>query len=284
MKRPLQFLRLRSPLTLLAVALFLALTFASTPSDPAPSDPNMTPPPAETQELASFLVAGTGTASDGRFHAFRSADLTAAADPAAAPAREPRRLSLLDPAADDLEARRRFLHRLPYGTAIALAAERHHVDGLLLAAIVEVESDFSARAVSSQGAMGLMQVIPDVAQDYGVQGDLLDPYVNVDVGSRYVRGLLKDYKGDLEMALAAYNAGPGVVDRYKGVPPYAETRSFVRDVLAQYAAYNRKLEARGVKAAGGAARAAYSHSPAPLSHPTPPSLLGRERPGDLSAK
>jgi soluble lytic murein transglycosylase-like protein len=248
MKRPFRF---RIPLALLAAALTLALNLAPTPSDPAPSDPNMTPPPPETQELASFLVAGTGT-SGGKLHAIRPADL----DAAIAPAPEPRKLSLLDAAPDDLEARRRFLHRLPYGTAIAVAAERHHVDGLLLAAIVEVESDFSARAVSSQGAMGLMQVIPDVAQDYGVEGDLLDPYVNVEVGSRYFRGLLKDYKGDLERALAAYNAGPGVVDRYKGVPPYAETRSFVRDVLAQYAAYNRKLEARGVKAAGLTARAA----------------------------
>ncbi len=271
-------LRLRSPLTLLAAALFLALTFASTPSDPAPSDPNMTPPPAEAPELASFLVAGTGTASDGRFHAFRTADLTAVS------ASEPRRLSLLDPGADDLEVRRRFLNRLPYGTAIAVAAERHHVDGLLLAAIVEVESDFSAHAVSSQGALGLMQVIPDVAQDYGVTGDLLDPYVNLDVGSRYVGGLLKDYKGDLQMALAAYNAGPGVVDRYKGVPPYAETRSFVRDVLAQYAAYNRKLEARGVKAAGEAARAAYPHARTPLSRPLPPSLTKGEAPQALSTR
>ncbi|PYQ65713.1 MAG: hypothetical protein DMF53_04810 [Acidobacteria bacterium] len=277
MKRP---LRLRSPLTLLAAALFLALTFASAPSDPAPSDPNMTPPPAGTRELASFLVAGTGTASDGRFHALRPVDLAAAA--ASLP--EPSRLSLLAPGADDLEARRRFLHRLPYGAAIAVAAERHHVDGLLLAAIVEVESDFSARAVSSQGAMGLMQVIPDVAQDYGVTGDLLDPYVNLDVGSRYVGGLLKDYKGDLEMALAAYNAGPGVVDRYKGIPPYAETRGFVRDVLAQYAAYNRKLEARGVKAAGLTARAAYPHSPTRPSRPLPPSLTKREGPQALSAR
>jgi soluble lytic murein transglycosylase-like protein len=240
------------PLTLLAAALFLALNLAPTPSDPAPSDPNMTPAPAETQELASFLAAGTGVDGDGRFHAFRPADLAAAADPAP----EPRKLSLLAPGADDLEARRRFLRRLPYGTALARAAERHHVDGLLLAAIVEVESDFSASAVSPQGALGLMQVIPDLAQDYGVEGDLLDPYVNVDVGSRYVGSLLKDYKGNLEMALAAYNAGPGVVDRYKGIPPYAETRGFVRDVLAQYAAYNRKLEARGAKAAGMTARAA----------------------------
>jgi soluble lytic murein transglycosylase-like protein len=253
MKRP---LRLRIPLTLLAATLFLALNLAPTPSDPAPSDPNMTPPPADTQELASFLAGGSGS-SGGRFHVFRPADLAAAtAVPAAEPTPQPRRLSLLDPGADDLEARRRFLHRLPYGSVIAVAAERHHVDGLLLAAIVEVESDFSARAVSPQGALGLMQVIPDVAQDYGVEGDLLDPYVNVDVGSRYVGGLLKDYKGDLAMALAAYNAGPGVVDRYKGVPPYAETRSFVRDVLARYAAYNRKLEAHGVKAAALTARAA----------------------------
>lgn len=272
MKRP---LRLRSPLALLAAALFLALTFASTPSDPAPADPNMTPSPAGPQELASFLVAGTGTASDGRFHAFRTADL--AAGPMVEPNPEPRRLSLLDPAADDQETRRRFLHHLPYGMAIAVAAERHHVDGLLLAAIVEVESDFSARAVSSQGALGLMQVIPDVAQDYGVEGDLLDPYVNLDVGSRYVGGLLKDYKGDLQMALAAYNAGPGVVDRYKGIPPYAETRSFVRDVLAQYAAYNRKLEARGVKAAALNARAAYSHSPTSRPRPLPPSVTSREQ-------
>ena len=118
------------------------------------------------------------------------------------------------------------------------------MDGLLLAAIVAVESDFSAHAVSSQGALGLMQVIPESPQDYGVKGDLLDPHVNVEVGSRYVSGLIKDYKGDLERTLAAYNAGPGAVQRYKGVPPYAETRGFVREVLAHYAEYNRKAEAR----------------------------------------
>ncbi len=233
--------RFRASLTFLAATLCLALTFASTPSDPAPPDPYLTPPPAETQDLARFLTAGTGSA-DGRFHAFRSGDLEAAANPAP----EPRRLSMLDA---DPEAQRRFLHRVPYGSAIARAAERNHVDGLLLAAIVAVESDFSAHAVSPQGALGLMQVIPELAADYGVKGDLLDPYVNVEVGSRFVGGLIKDYKGDLERTLAAYNAGPGAVDRYKGIPPYAETRSFVRDVLAQYAQYTRKAERQATRQA-----------------------------------
>jgi soluble lytic murein transglycosylase-like protein len=243
--------RLRIPLALLAAVLFLALTFEPTPSDPAPSDTNTPPPPADTQEMTRFLVAGTGAAADGQFHAFKPGDLAAAVEPAP----EPRKLSLLD-SGPDVEARRRFLHRMPYGTAIALAAERHHVDGLLLAAIVDAESDFSAQAVSPQGALGLMQIIPEVAEDFGVKGDLLDPYVNVDVGSRYVGSLIKDYKGDLERVLAAYNAGPGVVDRYKGVPPYTETRSFVRGVLARYEEYTRKAAAAGsVKAAVVGARA-----------------------------
>jgi hypothetical protein len=235
--------RFRASLTLLAATLFLALTLEPTPSDPAPPDPYLMPPPADAQDLAGFLTAGTGSA-DGRFHAFRSGDLEAAADPAPAP----RRLSMLD-AGPDREAQRRFLHRVPYGSAIARAAERNHVDGLLLAAIVAVESDFSAHAVSSQGARGLMQVIPELAADYGIKGDLLDPYVNVEVGSRFVGGLIKDYKGDLERTLAAYNAGPGAVERYKGVPPFAETRSFVRDVLAQYATYTRKAERQAARQA-----------------------------------
>jgi soluble lytic murein transglycosylase-like protein len=227
------------PLAIVATVLFVALTFETTPSDPAIPDPHEIPPrdeAANTQDLNRFLVEGAG-GGDGHFHTFRAGDLT---DLVAAPKPEsPRQLSLLDSGADP-EAARRFLHQIPYGTAIALAAERHHVDALLLAAIVAVESGFSAHAVSPQGARGLMQILPDVAQDYGETGDLLDPYVNVEVGSRFVSGLLKDYKGDVEQALAAYNAGPGVVDRYKGVPPYPETRGYIREVIAQYKRYNRR--------------------------------------------
>jgi len=153
---------------------------------------------------------------------------------------------MLDPGAD-AEVARRFLHQMPYGLTIARAAARHHVDALLLAAIVATESGFSAHAVSPQGARGLMQVIPEVAQDYGIEGDLLDPAVNLEVGTRFVSGLLKDYKGDVQRALAAYNAGPGVVDRYRGVPPYPETRGYVRDVLAQYEEYQRKAGLAGAR-------------------------------------
>jgi soluble lytic murein transglycosylase-like protein len=235
--------RLRTSLTLMAAVLFLAFILESTPSDTAPTDPYLMPPPVETQDIARFLVTGAG-ASDGQFHTFRAGDLETAVSPSA----EPRQLSLLDPGAGP-ESRRRLLRRMPYGKDIVLAAERHQVDGLLLAAIIAVESDFTPHAVSSQGALGLMQVIPELAADYGVKGDLLDPRVNVEVGSRYVSGLIKDYKGDLERTLAAYNAGPGAVQRYKGVPPFAETRGFVREVLAHYEEYTRRAEKQAFRRA-----------------------------------
>ena len=205
--------RFRASLTFLAAALFLAFILRSTPSDTAPPDPYLRPADtAETQDSrASCRGAG---AADGRFHAFRPGDLDRPAD-------SPR--PLRSRAAVPARCRRRVRRRgavsctgMPYGTAIALAAERHQVDGLLLAAIVAVESDFPPAPSPPRARCGLMQVIPELAADYGVKGDLLDPYVNVEVGSRYVSGLIKDYKGDLERTLAAYNAGPGAVDRYKG--------------------------------------------------------------------
>lgn len=235
---------LRAPLSVLATALFLvALSFDSTPSissTPAPDQRALLDQEAKDRALARFLVEGSGAApSDGRFHAFRLGDLAAEARPLPALApKADRKLSLLDLTPDE-EDQRRFLNDLPYGSAISLAAGRHRVDALLVAAIVSVESGFSPRARSPRGAQGLMQVRPAVAAAYGVD-DLNDPYANVEVGSRYLRGLMKDYKGDLELALAAYNAGPAAVARYGGVPPYRETRAYVRKVLARYEEYNRK--------------------------------------------
>ncbi|HEV2852509.1 MAG TPA: lytic transglycosylase domain-containing protein [Thermoanaerobaculia bacterium] len=238
----------RVSLAVLATALFLAISLDSTPSDPSVPAPYERPArdeAAELQDLAHWAVSG-GRSQAQRFQAIRPEDFEAAMTPDAP---GPRELSLRDPGPDQ-DAQRRFLQDLPYGNAISLAAERHEVDGLLLAAIVAVESRFTPEAVSPRGAQGLMQVRPAVGQAYGAR-DLFDPYVNVDVGSRYFRSLMKDYEGDLELTLAAYNAGPAAVARYGGVPPYRETREYVRKVLARYEEYSRRAkEARsGARAA-----------------------------------
>jgi soluble lytic murein transglycosylase-like protein len=157
------------------------------------------------------------------------------------------RPALSDPATTDFhpraEERRRFLHKLPYGPAMALAAERHRVDSLLVAAIVETESGFAPNRVSPKGALGLMQVLPSTAEDYGAT-DLLDPRVNLEVGSRYLGELIKGFRGNLNLAVAAYNAGPGAVERYSGVPPYPETKDYVKRVLTLYGEYHQA--ARGI--------------------------------------
>ena len=229
-------IRFRAPLTVLATILFLALSFESTPSDPAVPDPHEQPPRDEAAELRNLTrwMATGGRPESGRFQAIRLEDFEAATR---SRPRE-RELTLFEPGPDP-EAQRRFLDRVPYGPAIHLAAERHGMDGLLLAAVVSVESRFAADAVSPRGARGLMQVRPAVGEAFG-GGDLFDPYVNVDAGSRYLRSLMKEYKGDLELALAAYNAGPAAVARYGGVPPFRETREYVRKVLTTYEKYSRR--------------------------------------------
>ena len=119
-------------------------------------------------------------------------------------------------------------------TALATAAARRHgLDPALVLAVVKVESAFQPQAVSPKGAQGLMQLMPPTARDLGVE-DAFDPEQNLDGGARYLRQLLIRYKGDVKRALAAYNAGPGAEDRHNGIPPYRETRQYVRRVLDQY--------------------------------------------------
>ena len=130
-----------------------------------------------------------------------------------------------------------FPETAPNVASIRRAAARHGVDALLVTAIVQAESSFDPRAVSHRGAVGLMQVMPASAGSHGVR--LAEPEVNLDVGARYLRRLLERYGGDLELALAAYNAGPGNVRRYGGVPPFRETRRYVEKVLGLYVAYCR---------------------------------------------
>lgn len=110
------------------------------------------------------------------------------------------------------------------------------VDPALVKAIIANESGFDANATSKTGAQGLMQLEPGTAAELGVR-DAYDPAQNISGGTRYVRGLLDRFHGDLRLAIAAYNAGPGAVMKYNGVPPYAETQAYVENVLDAYQKY-----------------------------------------------
>jgi soluble lytic murein transglycosylase-like protein len=113
------------------------------------------------------------------------------------------------------------------------AAERHHVDPALVRAVIETESNWNTSAFSRKGAIGLMQLIPTTAQRFGAT-DAFNPKQNVEAGVRYLRTLLERYNGNLDLALAAYNAGEGAVDRAHGIPSIRETRNYVQRVQNAY--------------------------------------------------
>ncbi len=119
---------------------------------------------------------------------------------------------------------------------ILLNARVHKLPPALVKAVIAAESAFDPGAVSHKGAQGLMQLMPETAEALGVE-DPLEPNDNVDGGSRYLREMLDRY-GDMPRAVAAYNAGPTAVDRYRGVPPYRETRDYVKRVLTYYRHYH----------------------------------------------
>jgi len=113
------------------------------------------------------------------------------------------------------------------------ASDRHSVDPALVRAVIETESNWNPRAYSRKGAGGLMQLIPTTAQRYGAY-DVFDPQQNVDAGVKHLKRLLERYNGNLDLALAAYNAGEGAVDRVGGIPAYRETRDYVQKVQNAY--------------------------------------------------
>jgi soluble lytic murein transglycosylase-like protein len=121
-------------------------------------------------------------------------------------------------------------------TLVANASTSQRLPAGLIRAVLMSESAGNPSAVSNAGAEGLMQVMPGTAAGCGISNPF-DPQQNVACGTRYLRGLLARYHGDVTLAVAAYNAGPGAVDKYGGVPPYAETRAYVARVITAYRSY-----------------------------------------------
>jgi soluble lytic murein transglycosylase len=124
-----------------------------------------------------------------------------------------------------------------YDPAIQRASKQHGVSPALVKAVIAAESGFDPEAISRKGAQGLMQLMPYTAERLGVD-DALDPWQNIDGGTRYLSQMIERFPGELTLALAAYNAGPEAVKRHRGVPPYEETRTYVKRVLRYYEKYH----------------------------------------------
>jgi soluble lytic murein transglycosylase-like protein len=146
---------------------------------------------------------------------------------------------------------------------IEAAAKRHSVDADLIASVIAVESNFDPKAVSPKNARGLMQLLPQTAERFGVK-DIFDPQENIDAGTRYLKELLQKYNNDLALTLAAYNAGPERVQQYGRVPPYVETIKYVQRVRR---GYEKSKASAPPKAATPAPTKA---TPPPASATTPP--------------
>jgi hypothetical protein len=131
-----------------------------------------------------------------------------------------------------------------YDSIIRAAATRYQLPESLLRAVIHTESNYYPHAVSRAGAMGLMQLMPRTARTLGVR-EAFDPSQNIHGGARYLRLLANRYGGDMVLVLAAYNAGAGNVEKYGGVPPFEETRAYVRGVLRRFYAYERQAGSAG---------------------------------------
>ena len=128
-----------------------------------------------------------------------------------------------------------------YDDDIQRASGRYHIDPDLIRAVIKAESDFKVSARSNKGAMGLMQLMPGTARLHNIS-DAYNPSENVEGGARHLRMLLDRYQGDLELSLAAYNAGSAAVEKHRGIPPFPETKEYVRRVLRFYDSYRNALQ------------------------------------------
>ena len=124
-----------------------------------------------------------------------------------------------------------LLDGTPYGEIIAAASEAHGVNPMLVRALIQVESKFRPTARSRKGAMGLMQLMPSTVREYNIRNPF-EPKANIEAGIKHLKTLIDRFGSSIELGLAAYNAGPGAVEKFNGVPPYRETRNYVSRILS----------------------------------------------------
>ena len=141
-----------------------------------------------------------------------------------------------DPKCQQLDWERIPLNRQAFSDVIQASAEVFTIDESLIRAIIHAESAYQPEALSPQGAQGLMQLMPATQKELQIE-NVFDPVSNIEGGTRYLAGLMKEFDQNIELAAAAYNAGPGAVRKYGGIPPYKETREYVRRVKILYRRY-----------------------------------------------
>lgn len=175
----------------------------------------------------------------------------------------PNPLQFEDPAVVDEATAPPTLHEL-----VQLIAREHGVEDSLVHSVILAESNYNPRAVSPKGALGVMQLIPETARRFGVW-NAFDPKQNIEGGVRYLKFLLDYYKGNYPKVIAAYNAGEGAVDRYNGIPPYAETRAYVyrvaRNLKAARAGRAKEIPAEAVAPPTAKSEIAEMHKPVKAS-------------------
>jgi soluble lytic murein transglycosylase-like protein len=126
---------------------------------------------------------------------------------------------------------------LTYEQLINYTAKKYGLDPALIKAVIKAESNFDPKGTSHKGACGLMQLMPETAEMLGVE-NIYEPGENIDAGARYLKCLIDSFNGDVEKALAAYNAGPGTIRRYDSIPPYKETKTYINKVYDNYQDYH----------------------------------------------